>query len=123
MGEVLYVTNTAGSSTALAATDTSLLSGNIKANLHKNVRIVSSVQITTTGTSLTNAISLKIKIGSTTLATITHRPLAEVRVITIPVEYVGDVSAGGAVSITASASSLDAQTTFVARNLYVHALE
>lgn len=123
MGEVLYVTNTPGGSTALAATDTSLLSGNIKANLHKFVRIYSSVQITTTGTSLTNAISIKIKIGSTVLATITHRPLAEVRVITIPVEYIGDVSAGGAVSITQSASSADAQTTFIARNIYVVAEE
>lgn len=124
MVETLYITNTAGSSTGLPATDTSLLSGNIKATQYKNVRITSSVQITTSGTSALNNISLKIKLGATTLATITYKPLAELRVITVPVEYIGDVSAGGSVSITASASSADAtQTTIIARNLYVHSLE
>jgi hypothetical protein len=123
MGEVLYVTNTPGGSTALAATDTSLLSGNIKAHLNKNVKISSSVQITTTGTSLTNNISFKIKLGSTVLATIIHKPQALVDVKTINLEWMGDTAAGGAVSITQSASSADAQTTMIARNLYVVAEE
>ena len=130
MGEALLINNTAGASPALAATDTTLITGVVKANQYKSVRIQSTVQISTTGTTVARTITLKIKLGSTVIATNTVVTLPEIRTVNQNIEYITNtaaandsIGAGGTLTIAAIGSAADAQTTLIAKNLYVHSVE
>jgi len=123
MAEVLFATNTASASPTIPNTDTAISSGNIKANMYKWTKVTAKIQVTTSGTSATNTISYKLKLGSTTLATASFKTDAVARIIPFHVEYLGDLSAGGAVSVTHSASAADANTTSQVTALYVEGIE
>lgn len=131
MGEALLINNTAGSALGLAATDTTLISGVVKANQYKSVRISSSVEVNTTGTATARTVTLKIKIGSTVLATRAFLTVAAIQQYNVAIEYVTNtaaandsIGAGGTITVAAIGSAADAaQTTLTAKNLYITSVE
>ena len=71
MGEALLINNTAGSALGLQATDTTLISGVVKAHQYKSVRLQSTIQLAMSASAAARTITLKFKIGSTVIATST----------------------------------------------------
>lgn len=133
--EALLVNNTAGSATGLAATDTDLITGKIKANQYKSVRIAAGVLIDANASAAARTITLKIKLGSTVLSSFTVLTAAGATVGAVKynqaIEYITNsaaandsVGAGGTISVTAVGSSADAtNTNLTGKYLYVTAIE
>ncbi len=135
MGEALLINNTAGSPTGLAATDTDLITGKLRANQYKSVRISGTVQIAPNASAVARTITLKIKLGSTTIASFTVLTQAGATVgattFNQNIEYITNsaaandsVGAGGTLSIAAVGSAADATNTILTgKNLYVISVE
>ena len=128
MSEVLFSTNTAGSATGLAATDSSLLAGNVKPSHYQKARISGTVLIDANASAAARTITLKIKQGTTTLQSSTVVTAAGATVGAIKynqhLEYIGPLNAGGSISIQAVGSSADAtNTNLTATKLYVEGIE
>lgn len=135
MPEAILISNLdSGSVSLVGATDTLVQAVNVKPTTYDNIRYDATVQITTTGTSALNPITIKLKmtpIGGTpvTVATWQYKPLAEVRITNQTLSYIGNViqganmTAGGSFGIFVNASTTDAQTTFIVLNQYVTGVE
>lgn len=135
MGEALLINNTAGSALGLQATDTTLISGVVKAHQYKSVRLQSTIQLAMSASAAARTITLKFKIGSTVIATSTVVTGAGATVGAVTFnqnfEYITNtaaandsIGAGGTISVTAAGSSADAtNTVLTAKNLYVTSVE
>jgi len=138
MAEAILIVNTDGPTVAIPAADTLLISGNLKPTQYNNVRIASDVQFTMTGTSVSQLITLKLKItnpATGTTSTITSwsfRPVtATAAIVNQKLEFITDdriptgtsVATGGLLSITVVGAGADANTSAVALNLYVTSVD
>ena len=135
MGEALLINNTAGSATGLLGTETDLITGKLKANNYKSVRISGTVQIACSASATARTITLRIKLGSTVIASSTVVTMAGATVGAVTfnqvVEYVTNtaaandsVGAGGTVAIACIGSGADAtHTILTGKNLYVTSVE
>lgn len=123
MGEILYVTNTASSATGLPGTETALLTGNVKPNHYANCRVSASVLITTNASTTARTITLRLKQGSTVIASRTVLTIQEARSINQHIEYIGPLNNGGAISVAMIGSAADAtHTLLTGTNLYVEGI-
>lgn len=122
-GESLYNSNTAGTLTPVPTTDTAIVTANLKPNQYNFVRFVCYYTFATSGTSSNQAISLKLKQGTVTKATYTIKAPAAIGQSIDSIEYIGDLSAGGAMTVTISAAAADAQTSFTSNSVYITAVQ
>jgi len=124
MSELLFASNTAGTPTAPTTTDASIITFNVKPNSYNAARIRVDYEITTSGTSGTNTNTIKIKQGTATIKTQSFKTDAVARILPLSIEYVGDISAGGAFTTTiAVATSNDPNTTYKVTSVYVHSIQ
>lgn len=123
MSESLYVSNTAGTLTTVPTTDTAIVTANLKPNQYNVVRVVCYYTFATTGTSSNQTIAVKLKQGTTVKTTYNIKANAVIGQTVDSIEYMGDLSAGGAISVTISAAATDAQTSFTSNSLYITSVQ
>jgi len=124
MSELLFASNTAGTPTTPTTTDANIITFNVKPNSYNATRVRVDYEITTSGTSGTNLNTIKIKQGTATLKTQTFKTDAVARVLPLSIEYVGDISAGGAFAATiAVATANDTNTSYKVTSVYVHSIQ
>lgn len=124
MTEAILIQNTDGTPmTTIPTTDTAFYTNNIKPTQYQNCRISGRVELNSTASSLLANIAIKLKLNAGTLETFNHRlSAAAVGTVNIPIEYVGDISVGGSLTLTAATAVADANTTLTAKNIYVTAI-
>ena len=126
MTELLYASNTPGTATATAGTtDATIYTANIKPNQYNAVKISATIEIVSTGTNTANNKIIKLKAADGTVKkTLNYKSEATVtRTLEYNLEWVGDLSQGGATTITiADATAADAGVTFKVLHLYCHSI-
>lgn len=124
MSELLFASNTPGTPTSPTTTDANIITFNVKPNSYNATRIRVDYEITTTGTSGTNVNTIKIKQGTATIKTQSFKTDAAARTLPLSIEYVGDISAGGAFAVTiAVATAADANTSYKVTSVYVNSIQ
>ena len=123
MPESLYISNTAGTLTTVPTTDTAIVTANLKPNQYNVVRVAAYFTVATTATSSNQTIAIKLKQGTTVKTTYNIKASAVIGQSVESLEYMGDLSAGGAISITISAAGADAQTSFTSNSLYITSVQ
>jgi hypothetical protein len=124
MTEALLVQNTAATGATVTASDVAISTNNFKPNEYQNCKVYAFVQIDTNASSVTTNNTLKFKLNGIQLtgATWNFKTDAAIRTIGLGLEWVGDVSAGGALTITVAGAGTDANTTFTVKRVYVTAV-
>jgi hypothetical protein len=124
----ILIQNVAGTPlTTIPTTDTAFYTNNIQPTEYQNVRVVVPIEINTTGTSLTANVAIKLKITSnastTILKILNFQSDAVARTTNQHLEWCGDLSQGGVLSVTASTAVADTHTTLTAKALYVTSVD
>lgn len=129
MSEAILIANTDGTPTSIiGAVDTLIYPVNIKPTTYPAVKAEFDCQITTTGSSLTNTILIKLKLNGITLTQWNYKPVSEVRLTNQHFSFMadgllaGNFSVGGPLTVTINASTTDAATVFTCLNMYVYAI-
>jgi hypothetical protein len=125
----ILIQNVAGTPlTTIPTTDTAFYTNNIQPTEYQNVRVVVPIEINTTGTSLLANIAIKLKITSNASTTVLkilnyQTPAALAGTNNQHLEWCGDLSQGGVLSVTASTAVADTHTTITAKALYVTSVD
>jgi hypothetical protein len=113
--------------TTVPTTDTAFYTNNVQPTEYQNVRVVVPIEINSTGTSLTGNIAIKLKITSnastSVLKILNFQTDAVARTTNQHLEWIGDLSQGGVLSITASAPVTNSAITITAKALYVTSVD
>lgn len=135
--ETLLAINADGTNIGIPAADTILQSGNIKASEYNSVRIITDVQITCTGSTISQLITFKLKLTNpatgltTVIASWSFKPVAALTETTNQqFEYQTNntvttgtsVDTGGLLSLTVIGAGADANTTAMCIDLYAHSI-
>ena len=132
MSESLIIQNVPPSAiTSITTGDTTVFTVNIRPNSVRHCRILTRSEITTSGTTAAGTITFKLKANGTTLidnyqsggaATFNFKSDAVARINQFYTEWIGDLSQGGAISLTVTASIADTGTTITPKSFYIIAI-
>ncbi len=113
--------NSDSASITIPNVDTAVQTYTLAANSYENIITECDIEITTSGTSILQALTVKVKYATTVIKTYNAQiTTATVNKINLHLKCFGPFKAGGNITITVMGASADANTSILTHNLFVN---